>query len=166
MRRVIGLASAIVLVLAIVTPAAAADPMRPFKGTGSGADSMGAPVGCPDWAQWRYQSTGTATLTHLGFTSMHVNHCSAMTGPAEGKFGAGVITLVADNGDRLVLREWGTFVLTMGPSGPIDSTITLYWEVDSGTGRFAGARGSGQAAAYGVLAQGFTTARYWGEIGY
>jgi hypothetical protein len=166
MKRVIGLVSAIVLVLALVTPASAADPMRPFKGSGSGWDSMGAPVGCPAWAQWRYESTGTSTFAHLGETSATVNHCSAMTGPAEGKFGDGKITLVADNGDKLVLREWGTFVLTMGPSGPIASTVTLYWEVASGTGRFANARGSGQAAAYGVLAQGFTTAKYWGEIGY
>jgi hypothetical protein len=166
MKRVIGLVAAIVLVLAFASPAAAADPMRPFRGTQSGADAMGPPTGCPAWAQWRYESTGTGTFAHLGFSSARVAHCSAMTSATGGKFDAGTITLIADNGDKLVLRDWGTFVVTMGPTGPIDSTITLHWEVDHGTGRFADATGSGHASAYGVLAEGVTRATYWGEIGY
>jgi hypothetical protein len=166
MKRAISLVAAVVLVLAMAIPAAAADPVRPFKGSSTTADSMSAPDGCPAWAQWRYQSRGTGTFAHLGFSSVDVNHCSAMTGPTEGMFGAGTITLVADNGDTLVLRDWGTFVLTMGPNGPYDSTITLHWDVLSGTGRFAGAHGAGDASVYGVLAEGITSATFWGEIAY
>jgi uncharacterized membrane protein len=166
MKRFISLVSAIVLVLALVTPAAAADPMRPFKGSGTTADSISGPGDCPEGASWRYQSSGTSTFSHLGETWVHVSHCTTMTGPTAGSFGPGTITLTAHNGDKLVLRHWGTFVLGMGPQGPYDSTITIHWEVASGTGRFADAYGSGHASAYGVLASGVTSARYWGSIGY
>lgn len=166
MKRFIALASAVVLVLALASPAAAADPVRPFKGSGTSVDTMGPPVDCPAWAGWRYQSRGTTTFAHLGVTSVHVSHCSTMTGPTVGQFGAGTITLTAANGDRLVLSDWGTFELTMGPDGPAAATIALSWEVVGGTGRFADAHGSGGASAYGVFSAGTTTARYWGEIAY
>jgi hypothetical protein len=166
MKRFVSLATALVLVLVLALPATAADPYRPMKGTVTGADSMGAPVDCPAWGQWRYQSRGTGRYTHLGFTSFHVSHCSAMTGPTVGQFGAGTMTLTAANGDTLILRDWGTFDLTVGSAGPTRSDIDLNWEVVGGTGRFEDAHGSGGGAGYSELATGTTTMRLWGEISY
>jgi hypothetical protein len=167
MRRLASLAAAVLLTLALAVPAAAADPVRPFRGGGSGTDSMGAPVGCPAWAQWRYESDGTMRLAHLGRTSFHVSHCSAMTDGPRGVFGAGTITYTAANGDRLVISDWGTFDLTLGSGGaPERSDVDLHWEVVGGTGRFADAEGSGRGAGYSILAQGTTLMTLWGEISY
>lgn len=167
MRRLIILGAALVLALAQAVPAAAADPARPFRGSGSGTDSMGAPTGCPDWAQWRYDSTGTMYVTHLGLASFHVSHCSAMTGGPHGIFGAGTMTYTAANGDTLVISDWGTFDLTLGSGGaPERSEIDLEYEIVGGTGRFADAEGSGHGAGYSVLAKGLTTMTLWGEISY
>ncbi len=166
MKQIVAVVAALVLVAALAMPAAAADPDRPFKGIGTGVDSMGAPVDCPAWAQWRYQSQGTGHYTHLGFTSFHVSHCSAMTGPTVGQFGAGTMTLTAANGDTLILRDWGTFDLTVGSAGPSRSDVDFHWEVVGGTGRFEGADGSGGGAGYSQLSTGMTTMRMWGEISY
>jgi hypothetical protein len=167
MRRFVILGAALVLALALAVPAAAADPVRPFRGSGSGADSMGAPAGCPAWAQWRYESSGTMYVTHLGLTSFHVSHCSAMTAGSEGQFGAGTMTYTAADGDTLVLADWGTFDLTLGSGGaPERSDVDLNWEVAGGTGRFADAEGSGHGAGYSVLTSGMTNMTLWGEISY
>jgi hypothetical protein len=167
MARLLALAAALLLALAVAAPAAAADPDRPFKGASIGADTMGPPLDCPEWAQWRYTSDGWANVTHLGRVTMHVTHCSAMTSQDGGVFGAGVLTLTAPNGDRLVLRDWGTFVVTWkgGPT-PYDSTIDLHWEVIGGTGRFADATGHGTGSGYGILADGRTSVTYRGVLGY
>lgn len=167
MKRFVILAAAMALALAVAVPAAAADPVRPFKASGSGVDAMSAPAGCPAWAQWRYESTGTMYVTHLGLTSYHVSHCSAMTDGPRGIFGAGTMTYTAANGDTLVLRDWGTFDLTLGSGGaPERSDIALEFEVIGGTGRFADAAGSGHGDGYSVLTSGKTTMVLWGEIAY
>jgi hypothetical protein len=167
MRRFTILGAALVLALALAVPAAAADPVRPFRGSGTGVDSMGAPVDCPAWAGWRYESDGTMYLAHLGRASFHVSHCSAMTDGPRGTFGAGTITFTAANGDTLVISDWGTFDLTLGSGGaPERSDIVLDFEVVGGTGRFAGAEGSGHGDGYSVLASGMTTMTLWGAISY
>jgi hypothetical protein len=167
MRRFVILAAATALALALAVPAAAADPVRPFGASGSGVDSIGAPAGCPAWAQWRYESSGTMVVTHLGLTSFHVSHCSGMTAGLQGRFGAGTMTCTAANGDTIVLADWGTFDLTLGSGGaPERSDVDLNWEVVGGTGRFADAEGSGHGAGYSVLTSGVTFMTLWGEIAY
>lgn len=105
-------------------------------------------------------------LRHLGLTTFVVTHCSETTGPTTGVFGHGTNTLTAANGDTLVLSHWGTFQLTMGPTGPVSSDVDLPWTVVGGTGRFEGATGSGDGAGYSILASGQTTMTLWGEISY
>lgn len=167
MRRFVALFLAGLLLAVLAGPAAAADPARPFKGGGTGADSMSDPTGCPANSAWRYTSVGSGTFTHLGNATFVVTHCSWFTGPTSGGFGPGTITFTAANGDRLVVQDWGTFELTMGPDGPVTSDVTLYWEVmPGGTGRFAHASGQGGAHPFSVLASGMTSATFWGELSY
>ena len=166
MKRILALALGTALSLAIVAPAAAADPDRPFDARGTGIDTMGAPTGCPADSGWRYGSSGTMHVRHLGLTTFSVSHCSAMTGPTSGVFGPGTNTLTAADGSTLVLRHWGTFDLTVGSGGPNASSIDLHWTVVDGTGRFAGAEGSGHGFGYSLLASGTTSMHLWGEISY
>jgi hypothetical protein len=169
MKRFLTLALGIALSLALAAPVAAAHPVRPFGGGGTGTDTMDGPVGCPEsfaTGGWRYGSTGTMHLLHLGRTTFAVSHCSMMTGPTTGVFGSGTNTLTAANGDTLVLRHWGTFSLTMGSAGPVRSDVDLHWTVVSGTGRFEGATGSGDGVGYSILAGGKTTMLLWGKISY
>ena len=56
MKRLVTIAVAATLCLALAAPAAAADPWRPFKGGGTTVDTVAGPEGCPAGAGWRYST--------------------------------------------------------------------------------------------------------------
>jgi hypothetical protein len=155
-----------VLCLAVAAPASAADPARPFAGRDRVADTLLLPSGCPANAAWRYSATGSGQFLHLGATSVVVTHCTFVDmATGTGSFGPGTITLTAANGDELHLVDRGTFRIVMGQDGP-SSVFEMTWVVDGGTGRFAGATGSGTTHGSSLLSTGITTASYQGEIAY
>ena len=152
-----------VLVLATSATAAATD-MRPFRGVTYGTDSYGPPS-CAG-ASWQYHHEGFGEVAHLGRVTVVVDHCTYFD-PVAGfaTFGPGTITLVAANGDTLILSDWGTATLVMTPEGPT-SVVDLFWEVAGGTGRFSDAAGSGGGSPISDIVAGTTTALYWGTISY
>jgi hypothetical protein len=160
--RAAALLVALLLPLAATT-AAAADPVRPFAGTTTGADSYGPPT-CPG-ATWQYSTAGPGHFTHLGLVSIEVTHCTWLDSPASGHFGPGTATLTAANGDTLVLSQSGTFDVTVTPDGLV-SDVDLDWYVIGGTGRFEDASGEGSATVVTMIATDTTMATYTGEIAY
>lgn len=91
-----------------------------------------------DW-QWRYGGFGSGTASHLGKVSFEYTHCTiAVFGPIK----EGVLTVTAANGDTLVLAYEGDIVF-VGGQGAEPFVFEFTWAVDSGTGRFDGATGSG-----------------------
>jgi hypothetical protein len=154
------------LCLGVAAPVSAADPARPFAGHDRVVDTLLAPSGCPEGAAWRYSASGTGWFLHLGFTSVTVTHCTFVDmATGRGSFGPGTITLTAANGDRLEVVQRGTFTIVMTPDGPA-SDFEMTWVADGGTGRFAGATGSGTTHGSSLLSTGITTASYQGEIAY
>ena len=154
------------LCVAVAAPVSAADPARPFAGHDRVVDTMLPPGGCPGGASWRYSATGSGTVLHLGTATVAVTPCTFVDmATGTGSFGPGTIVLTAANGDELHLVHRGTFRIVMGPDGP-SSSFDLTWTADGGTGRFAGATGSGTAHGSSILSMGITTASYQGEIAY
>ena len=137
----------IVLALAIISmPAAMADSdSRPFAGSASGVVTFPMGTECQNYggANVRTDSDATGTASHLGRTVLDGAHCTPEMGVDTI---AGEITLIAANGDKVYLDYAGV----NGPPDPV--TLILISEVDyvitGGTGRFAGASGSGDMTAY------------------
>ena len=167
MNRTFGaIALVALLCVAVAAPVSAADPARPFAGHDRVADTMLPPSDCPGGATWRYSAAGTGVFLHLGRSSVSVTHCTFVDmASGTGNFGPGTITITAANGDDLRLVHRGTFRLAMTPDG-LTSVFDMTWVVDGGTGRFAGATGSGTTHGSSLLSTGITTASYQGEIAY
>jgi hypothetical protein len=165
--RVTALFAALMLLSASTVLANHGQPDRevPFGGGGTTADSYGDPSTCPPGAAWRYFSSGQNIFTHLGLVTAEVTHCTWRESETTGHFGPGTNTLTAANGDTLVLSQWGTFEAFLTPDG-LFSFVDLEWVAISGTGRFEGVTGSGQAAVVGDIWSGTSTATYWGTIAY
>ena len=152
-RTWIAVLAAAALCLAFAAPAAAKSPVRPFAGVWHTQDTLvGLPQGvpapdCPSNAVLRNYGTGAGLFTQLGRTAVSFTHCTYMDlGSLDGTFDQGTVTLTAANGDRLTMREQGTFQLTLNPNpGPpyASSKVQTRWWVTGGTGRFAHATGSG-----------------------
>ena len=110
--------------------------------------------------------TEALKITSLGLTSVAVTHCTFVDmATGTGSFGPGTITLTAANGDRVDLVQQGTFQIEATPDG-LASAFEMTWVVVGGTGRFAGATGSGTTHGSSLLSTGITTASYRGEIAY
>jgi hypothetical protein len=166
--RIVALVAIMVLVAAVPVSAKPAQGV-PLKGQSIGFDQEpGPPSGCPDGTSWRYVSEGTGTLSHLGKMSFLATHCTVFDEAAgTGSFGNGTITFTAANGDTLVIAQSGTFFMQGDPiSGPFFAFITGEWEVVDGTGRFAGAEGSGEFEAMSDIFGGTTSATYAGRVTY
>jgi len=159
--------AALMLLSASTVSATHGQPDRevPFGGGGTTADSYGDPSTCPPEAHHRYFSAGQSIFTHLGLVTAEVTHCTWVDSATTGHFGPGTNTLTAANGDTLVLSQRGTFEFFLTPDG-LFSFVDLEWVAISGTGRFEGATGSGQAAVLGDIWAGTSTAIYWGTIAY
>ena len=118
----------------------------PIQGYLVGVDEvpdMGAPgceeVGAP--LLWRFTSAGTGRLAHLGRVDFSYTHCTHV----DYTIVEGVLTISAANGDSLVLTYTGN-VTQYVPGDPF-ALWEMAWAVDSGTGRFANATGSGEGNA-------------------
>lgn len=166
MKRFLAIVAAAAMCLVLAAPAGADSRVTvPIHGFLGGVDGAEAPVGCPKDAAWRYTNTGQGIVSHLGLVTSVVNHCSWLDTPTSGHFGPGTITVTAPDGDQLLMAEWGTFEIVMGPSGPL-SLIKQQWTVTGGTGRFAHASGGGTANPVGDLVVGFTSGPIVGVIRY
>ena len=163
----LGVIAAIALGAAPAVATPSEPPIRPLTGSAVTSDSMGSAEGCalPD-AMWSYSGEGPGTFAHLGRVWFEIDHCSLMTSPTSGMFSGGTITMTAANGDQLYMSEEGSFVLVMGPEGPVTSLIELTWEITGGTGRFSDAEGEGTSSPVGDLIAGTTSATFTGSISY
>lgn len=121
-----------------------------FNSTGSGTETSLSPPGCQfTLAGCTVQTNGTATSTHLGsgpyVSSLTVDWAGAYSNGAGGFCApaSGTSTLTAANGDTLTLSNTGT-VCEVGATGAnVPHTFKGNFTITGGTGRFAGAGGSG-----------------------
>jgi hypothetical protein len=134
-RTIMAVAVAILMALATLAPAAAAESTtRPFSGSLAGGAGQVPDASCPFGV--RTEVWGSGQVTHLGRTTMTASHCTQFLGAPE----VGLQTFVAANGDRLEL----SYVLTSDPYVPAEGAVlTLHGQtvVTGGTGRFADASG-------------------------
>ena len=128
----------------------------PFKGTfdatGTATDIPGDR--CPALT---IQIEGAGTATHLGALTTVQSHCVT---PPSFDFTLGEFTLTAANGDQLFGTYEGQFLPLAPPLVAIDGELTF----TGGTGRFAGATGSGVASGEQNLATGDATVVLEGTI--
>jgi len=167
--RITAIVAVLTLMSALPTLATRGNPDQavPIAGWTAGTDSFAAPdEGCLPGDLWRYEHVGTGQVAHLGTVQVFVTHCTRLTGMTTGEAGPGTMTMTAANGDQLFFTHFGTFEVTVGPAGPVESIVSLEWEIVGGTGRFAGATGSGDGAGVSDLAMMTTAMSYWGSITY
>jgi hypothetical protein len=167
-RRSVAVLVAAALCLVVAAPVAAKDPVRPFGGWVAGVDSAAFdPTDCPAGWMIRYSSAGTGQLLHLGRVQFAVTHCVIMDSPVAGRSGPGTITIMAANGDTLLLTETGgTFTFDQPMPLTTTSDAKLAWVVAGGTGRFAGATGSGTGVGSSDMVAGTTVVSFTGIISY
>lgn len=166
------LLASLLLVLAAAMPAVAADPARPFSGSWVSRDGADfAAPGCPAGTFFRYATNGQGTFAHLGITGVALTHCTYfdVVSPT-GTFDHGSITLTAADGDVLELAEEGSYVLdtpNLTPPPPFEHAVSHNrWWVVGGTGRFAGASGSGTGESFDNLVTGVQSFSLRGAIAY
>ena len=170
-RSLLGLL-VLLVAIALATGAALAAPALPFKSSGSGTETSLSPAGCQFTATGcTVQTTGTATSSHLGtgpYTSTLTIKWAAATPNGQGGFCApatGSSTLTAANGATLTFSQTGT-VCEVGKSSPnVAHTFTGTYTITGGTGRFAGATGSGTISG-GDNGQGISSYTASGTISY
>lgn len=134
MRRLMMVACAAALALVGATATVSADSgERPFQGTLYGKVDVALAAGCP--LGIKTVSDAVGTISHLGRTVMHSEHCTPMD--AFNPFGE--MTLTAANGDTLNLVYNG-----YAPY-PAPTDVTIHGQGDllvvGGTGRFTDATG-------------------------
>lgn len=125
------------------------DHMVPVKGAGVGQDVSPVPGVFPGCTQgegeadllWRFTSEGAAQVSHLGRVTYTLTHCLHV----DFTITEGVLTLRAANGDSLVMDYTGE--VTQYVPGDPDAFWEMSWAASSGTGRFAGAGGTGDGFA-------------------
>lgn len=161
---------ALLVVLSSASVATAAEGQRdhlvPIGGTVVGLDvepdmtALGCtPVGAP--LLWRFTSEGTGTVSHLGRVTYHFTHCTHV----DLTITEGELALTAANGDTLVL-DYTARVTQYTPGDPV-AVWEQEWTVADGTGRFAGATGSGVGEGMTYLPPlGSTELRIAGTIAY
>ncbi len=132
--------------VAVATPGQP-DAMVPVKGAGVGQDERDLQsTGCSlEEGQapllWRFTSEGTGQVSHLGRVTYTFTQCLH----EDFTITEGVLTLGAANGDTLVLDYTGE--VTQYVPGDPDAFWELSWAASGGTGRFAGASGTGDGSA-------------------
>jgi hypothetical protein len=142
------------LLLVIATPALATQPDHevPIKGTVVGAHWIDeAAPGCDADALWRFESSGTGQMSHLGRVDYFLTQCSFFDLEQGFTFGNGTITFTAANDDTLVIAQTGNSELIGDFAG---FTVNGTWEAVGGTGRFANATGSGSMDGIGDIPGG------------
>ena len=132
----------------VAAPAAEVQPAVdyvPMKGTVDGTATLGAGtfdqntgiVSVP------VSYTGTGNISHLGRVTVTGSHTTKILPPYynTSEVTGGMATITAANGDTLVLTYTGAGQLIPGASNLF--TDTFHYTITGGTGRFAGASGSG-----------------------
>jgi hypothetical protein len=125
------------------------DQMVPVKGAGVGQDVTPEPGVFPGCSLgegeapllWRFTSEGSGPVSHLGRVTYTFTHCTHV----DFTITEGVMTFAAANGDMLVLNYTGE--VTQYVPGDPDAFWEMSWTAASGTGRFAGASGTGDGSA-------------------
>jgi hypothetical protein len=136
-----GCASLLLAVALGSAPAWAGPTSAPFKATLTTEETLGFdPVRCP-MTGIVGTTTGTGDASHLGAVSMVATDCPLLVPGVQPSFSNGVLSLTAANGDRLTANYQG--VLTPVAGVPNLYSIAGDFSVTGGTGRFAGAKGSG-----------------------
>jgi len=133
------------------SPASASSNQVPFNASFSGSVAMTG----PDSALL----SGSGIATYLGNTS-YAGDVSAITPTPEGFTDVLVETLVAANGDTLTIL----CIQTAAPTSPGVFLGTDQWIVIGGTGRFAGATGSGTGVTHVDLNNGTFDKQLTGSI--
>ena len=162
MRVVVVLAVVVLLGAVAVAPAGAtaAAPVRPFQATFQLQVVGITPINDFSWYE---KQTGLGNATHLGLSTIThdpllvdisaigTTGCLTLSGPG---------TMVAFNGDQL------NFTMAGSPCPTADGHIpgTFEYTVTGGTGRFAGATGSGTMD--GDFFNGVITEIYTGTLAY
>ena len=174
-RGAVALALGATLLLALAAPAFAAGPVRPYRGTGTETSSLVplmAPIeACPAQTMFHVTGNGMGNFAHLGLAHYTFEWCaSANMATGDGWLTKdGSMALVAANGDQLVLTFDLTFKATPLPI-PKTAVAHVDWTVQSGTGRFEDATGSGVATwsvVYFPDLTGATSTSVWsGTIAY
>lgn len=145
--RVLVIAATFAVGAATLTPAAVAAHERPFKARSAGNAHL-SDTDVP-WIK-RNDETAEGKATHLGrFTWVSVEYVDFHTIPG-GVAVEGSFTMTAANGDRL----FGEYTTTGFPDEAGDLIIHGNYQFTGGTGRFAGATGSGDIDAIASLAPG------------
>ena len=150
----------LVSVLALVFAApATATAMTEVAITGTvtgqhGPPDMEAP-GCPPGTAWRFPSSGSGELSPFGMVDYVLTQCTTF-GAEPGSFlSVGTITFTFAAGDTLVIAQEMRSQLVGAPDAPPDGfTLEATWTVVDGTGRFAGAMGSGKMDGVGHIPGG------------
>lgn len=148
-----------VLSLVLISPVLAAKPNHevPIKGTVTGLHGIdeSAP-GCDQGALWRFESSGTGTMSHLGRVDYELTQCTFFDRSTGGfVFRDGTITFTAANNDVLVIAQVGTSEGIVSGEDLIGFTGEGTWGVtQGGTGRFASATGSGTMDIVGDIPGG------------
>jgi hypothetical protein len=169
----------VVLSLVLISPAAAARPGHevPIKGSVTGAHWIdeSAP-GCDEGALWRFESSGTGNMSHLGRVDYELTQCTFFD-PSTGGFvfRDGTITFTAANNDTLVINQEGSSGGIVSGEDLIGFTVDGTWVAGGGTGRFLGATGSGTMDGVGDipggdalfgLPDGYARFNFAGDINY
>jgi hypothetical protein len=140
------------------TTASASSTARPFQASVSGAVA-------PSTAT-TYVATGAGWASHLGSVGTYVANGVVVT--ADPDVGTETVVetaaIVAANGDTLTLLVHLTFETSETSDGAAVGTGT--WTAIGGTGRFAGATGSGTAATHLDRDREVFTTDLTGTIGY
>lgn len=165
MRRILALAIASVLWLAVAVPASAGpDVERPYKGTEIGTSTVFFDDTCEPGSgtvTCVVTTVSTARITHVGkaavtsegeITIFFAEVCTLLDGVTPGSVfrATGTSEIVAANGDRI----FGTYE-NEGCAGPpgtenIGTALVGSQTITGGTGRFAGATGSTTVDAVAV----------------
>ena len=173
MRKMLVMLAVLGLVtVGLIAPVGADSSSRPFKGSVTGEVTfpfVGEGI-CPATDVFlgglRTDSEATGTVSHLGRTTMTSSHCTPLFETIAG----GEMTLVAANGDEVIIHYWGSAPFPIpGVTEFID--VDLDFVIVGGTGRFEGATGGGEMQARAVF-EGFMdpawpASWHWdGTIGY
>jgi hypothetical protein len=171
-RGALALTFGAILALSLAAPAVAANPVRPFLGHTGGTGTIApATDACPFGSMFLVGEHDTGNMAHLGRVDVTMSHCAVFNfGTGVGSTtGYGSVTIIAANGDQLLLSYTGMFTASLS-STPPTAVGAFDWFVTGGTGQFAAATGSGEddlTITYTPDLTGAATSSLWfGTISY
>ena len=136
LRRWSIVGAALALLMLMVVPAAAGPKGtdRPFKADLVGEIELTFSTDCGSPVPPLVTTRSTGTATHMGRVEANWEHCAGP--PGGGLITNGELTMIAANGDELVL------VYGVDEPTPPQTPNSFEMDIDHGTGRFADAEGT------------------------